>query len=55
MQREIHDLWTSLVLPETLPFRRDGDELSDRLRALESQGFVLADKISYVAGHSLGE
>ncbi|RFC69100.1 MULTISPECIES: ACP S-malonyltransferase [Mesorhizobium] len=25
------------------------------IRALESQGFVLADKISYVAGHSLGE
>ncbi|MGC4025283.1 MAG: ACP S-malonyltransferase [Mesorhizobium sp.] len=25
------------------------------IRALESQGFVLADKIAYVAGHSLGE
>jgi len=25
------------------------------IRALESEGFVLADKVSYVAGHSLGE
>ena len=39
MQRDIRDRWTRVVLPETRPFRRDGDELSDRLRALESQGF----------------
>ncbi|MCO5062994.1 MAG: ACP S-malonyltransferase [Rhizobiaceae bacterium] len=25
------------------------------IRALESQGFILADKVAYVAGHSLGE
>lgn len=38
MQREIRDLWTGVVLPETRAFRKDGDELSDRLRTLESQG-----------------
>ena len=43
MQREIRDLWTGVVLPETRPFRRDGDELSDRLRALESQGLADGD------------
>ncbi len=39
MHREIRDLWTDVVLPETRLFRKDGDELSDRLRMLESQGF----------------